>query len=1020
MRILSVTVKNVRMHEDLTVEFDRERTVVVGPNESGKSTLVDAIERVLFYPHRSTADNLDGLKPRAGGGPPEVSLKFERHGRTYVIHKVFKGAQSLARLTDPDGVVSTGDEAEAKLRALLGFGETQLRGPFHGWSHLWARQGQAGDDPTDGDALGDAAKDLDARLKSMTGTSVTESKIDTATFERIVREHNATYTQTGKVINSSRLGVATTELAAARDAAAQAASLLAELEAAADTIIREDGLIQAGKATLGDAERQLGLIGKTLAEIDGLEKTLAVQKAAAATAAQDHATLQAGDTTIEQITASIKTRTEAVAPREREIERLVSHEKQLQSEVSACLAAVDNANESQRHVAAEEDLLRAVATLFSLEATRESLKASLAQIEGHEAAIAAIDERLAELPDVDETIVEELEDLDRQLEVGQGKIAASATRLEVLRADVAVTVDGQAIVSGEARLLTDQAEIAIGDGTTLRVNPGSGESILNVRAEVGRVRQSLASGLDALGLKTVAEVRATLAKRLAEAAARDRLQEKIDDLDGDGVQERLEEVSAELRKVEAEIDRKKPAGFGRPADAAAVAVGLGGLEDRRSKADDAVRAARTRFDSVAGDLKQTLQTRERLEAELSAERRQLQDLHVEKAGLELVHGTDRTARLESLATDQVAKEKAAAATERALEDLDPGKVRMDKERYENTVKVTTTSITDATIRRAGAEANLIRAGTMNPHGAKAAADARHEIARRRHAEIEQRAQAVRRLRELFEKRRHEMADLVAAPLCKKAEEYLDSLFGSGSKVSIKKAGEKFEDLAVARRSVGGMPFDFDVLSGGTREQVGATWRLAMAEVLAAGDNGDVATADACLPMVFDDAFVNSDPQRIEAVQRVLYLASRRGLQIIVLSCNPKEYANFAARQFDLPPPRHATNDGAAASTIPTASPPAGDAGAVDDADDKDDPAGPAASPGQRPEGDDDSLAATFLSILASTSDRKAGNTSLRSQLGWDEATYERIKDRLVASGRIEKGKGRGGSVRLIDGAGPSA
>lgn len=120
MRILSVRVKNVRMHEDCTVEFDRERTVVAGPNESGKSTLVDAIERVLCYPHRSSADNLDGFKPRAGGGTPEVCLRFERHGRTYEILKIFKGPQSVARLTDQDGVAWTGDEAEERLRACWG------------------------------------------------------------------------------------------------------------------------------------------------------------------------------------------------------------------------------------------------------------------------------------------------------------------------------------------------------------------------------------------------------------------------------------------------------------------------------------------------------------------------------------------------------------------------------------------------------------------------------------------------------------------------------------------------------------------------------------------------------------------------------------------------------------------------------------------------------------------------------------------------------------------------------------
>ena len=94
-----------------------------------------------------------------------------------------------------------------------------------------------------------------------------------------------------------------------------------------------------------------------------------------------------------------------------------------------------------------------------------------------------------------------------------------------------------------------------------------------------------------------------------------------------------------------------------------------------------------------------------------------------------------------------------------------------------------------------------------------------------------------------------------------------------------------------------------------------------------------------LDSLFDDAFVNSDPERIEAVQRVLYLASRRGLQIIVLSCNPKEYAAFAARRVDLPRPKHAAP---AIPAIAAAGPPAGDAGIVaDDAntDDFGEPAG---------------------------------------------------------------------------------
>ncbi|MFA6286977.1 MAG: site-specific DNA-methyltransferase [Opitutaceae bacterium] len=47
-----------------------------------------------------------------------------------------------------------------------------------------------------------------------------------------------------------------------------------------------------------------------------------------------------------------------------------------------------------------------------------------------------------------------------------------------------------------------------------------------------------------------------------------------------------------------------------------------------------------------------------------------------------------------------------------------------------------------------------------------------------------------------------------------------------------------------------------------------------------------------------------------------------------------------------------------------------------------------------------------------------GNTSLREQLGWDGATYAAVRDELVAAGLLEKGKGRGGSVKRISAAAP--
>ena len=42
----------------------------------------------------------------------------------------------------------------------------------------------------------------------------------------------------------------------------------------------------------------------------------------------------------------------------------------------------------------------------------------------------------------------------------------------------------------------------------------------------------------------------------------------------------------------------------------------------------------------------------------------------------------------------------------------------------------------------------------------------------------------------------------------------------------------------------------------------------------------------------------------------------------------------------------------------------------------------------------------------------SGNKALRDALGWDEPTYNAVKDDLVASGKIATGRGRGGSVTI--------
>lgn len=78
---------------NLRVEFQRELNVVLGPNEAGKSTLVNALKMVLFMPSQYDKRTLDRdiskFMPLTGGGGDtiRVELTFALNGDTYRVSK---------------------------------------------------------------------------------------------------------------------------------------------------------------------------------------------------------------------------------------------------------------------------------------------------------------------------------------------------------------------------------------------------------------------------------------------------------------------------------------------------------------------------------------------------------------------------------------------------------------------------------------------------------------------------------------------------------------------------------------------------------------------------------------------------------------------------------------------------------------------------------------------------------------------------------------------------------------------
>jgi len=162
--------------------------------------------------------------------------------------------------------------------------------------------------------------------------------------------------------------------------------------------------------------------------------------------------------------------------------------------------------------------------------------------------------------------------------------------------------------------------------------------------------------------------------------------------------------------------------------------------------------------------------------------------------------------------------------------------------------------------------------------------ARLESAQGEREAIERQTLALQILQSLFHRARQEFSQRYREPLEEAIGPYLEDLGSRDQQVRLDFDPKRgFGDFELQQ---GMQRYGFEQLSGGMREQLATALRLALAEVLLPGYDG-------CLPLIFDDAFTSSDPRRLGGLHRMLERGLAKGAQIILLSCNPADYQEFA-------------------------------------------------------------------------------------------------------------------------------
>lgn len=902
MRLLSARIRDYRIHRDLAVEFDPRFTVIAGPNQSGKSTLAEALHRALFLPFKTGGELQKGMQTSPFVSDPEVEICFETGSQHWTLRKRFAANRGSASLTDGRGVSLQGEEAEERLAQLVGTAAVarnrgaadQLR---ERWGHLWVWQGSASSNPL---SSGLASYDHDRlveRLQAGADLGVT-SALDLAVLEDIQGRWSSVYTPGGanrapQVRKGSPLQLARAASEIAQDELSSIDIRMAQQAADAQAYQQAlDSLSRIGEQ-LPQQRLELKALQERLARSRELQERIGNQQPLLDAAVKEITSLTHDSSQLSQQQQRIVELTAAKAPGQSKVEELKAQLPALESDlqqVQQQLAMQQTQNEQA--IAAARGLERRL-NRIRLQREQHQLGKQLATLEDLQDRLRQLDADLAGLPEVDGAAVERLRKLDAAVRDAEIRAESLAAGIEVIRAGSPVRLDGQSLEAGTTQLLSQPATLQVGDDVELRLLPGGGNNTTQAAAAVDTAKRAVASALDALKLPSLEAV------ATAERQRRDRLAERqglLGQLRSAGDATKLRARQSALTRQLAELS--PDAGERDLGDLVTSLTDEGAVEEldaqiplleinlqqareQRDAASTALTTQQTRLQQASRKLEQHRHMITTAEQDLRQQENQLLEARTLCESLLERHGSLEAlqAAIETGEKQRQERQTTLESLRAELKELAPEGLGREQLRLSRQIEELEQQERDAHEARIRAEERLHGDGSTDLAAEREQKLAELESRLQEQERLEKEAGMLTLLRRLLEEEQNAMGSQYTAPIINRIGRYLSAVFPEAPEASlIYDARGGFQELQWRRGSESA--FTFDVLSTGAREQFAASLRVAMAEVLAEAYDG-------CLPVLFDDAFANSDPDRQAGVYRMLQQAADQGLQVLLLTCDPE-------------------------------------------------------------------------------------------------------------------------------------
>ncbi|MGW1340766.1 AAA family ATPase [Kribbella sp. NPDC002412] len=905
MRLHALTLRDFRGVKDRTVRLPAlGTTVVVGDNEVGKSSLVEAFALIFDLPDDSKSTRIRDIQPVGQDVGPEVTAELTLGGRELTYTKRWlKNRATELTVVDGDGRRTswTGREAHNEAERL-----------FHEhvdpvlWQTLMVSQGQSLVLPTPADA-----EPLITAVNAESGTPIDGASMPlvSAVEHEYLRYWTPRGRPTGDFARSEKA------VAAAELTAAQALKAMEE--------VQQD--IRRAERLALDLEDVTGRRSDHLTSVEELRERKK---------ATDEILLRRD---------SVRARAETARARLENHTRTRVERERLLDEVERFTKA--DAELTKRRTEAETVARTAAETVHAAEA-------ALAEVvelkDARRTDVQEAERRVAEL--MDRAELDRLLGQQAELVDVRARIAVAGTILDRIKVDdakVAALEDAHAaVVEARAALAAGVPEVSVRrlgaepvelSGTGLDVTAGALPSELGFdeSAEV------LVSGELVVGVPGQVEVTvraggeaATLRSRVDEAVRREKdLLKKAGVKDVAAARELLRKAdiaTAELNEAR-RTERSLTAG-GDPGERIAVLTARLGTDEPEETADkqaavEGVPGQMSLFEEFAspldtlfegfeppaaepGDLAGAQAFLEEARSALAEVERLLGDAEFAAAQARKAADEDRSEAQNARARSEIAAERLAAAVE-ALESaravIDDDAVAAAETAATAEVEAVLEELTAvqeqadaagadqvageladalAVAERLQAERDTLRdalrttEGRLEQSGRDGLATRRDvaelELAavRAEHDSLRRRAEAARRVYETLSRHRAEAQTKYSEPLQSRIESLGRSVYGPSFRVWLD------DDLAVSERELDGTRLPVEALSTGAQEQLAIITRLAISHL--------VSTGEGSVPVIFDDALGWSDKARLRDMGALLGRAGDHG-QVIILTCMPDRY-----------------------------------------------------------------------------------------------------------------------------------